>query len=339
MTYTTPTRRSEAVQRALDRLSQATNVVLSTHLNADGDGAGSEVALAAWLRDRGVESWIVNPTPFPDRFRFLVPESGWVLDATSPQARETCTKADLAVVVDTGEVPRLGRVKPMIEDLPKVVVDHHPPGDQSIEGTKLIDPSASATGELVYDLIAAAGAHWTPVADLAIYVAIMTDTGSFRFSNATADCHRLVAELVERGVDPEQVHRRVYGVLEPRGLRLLQASLEELELDERGAVAWMTVPLDAYRSLGATPDDLEGLVDYPRSLKGIEVGILFRALEDGATKISLRSNGSVDVNDVARRFGGGGHVKAAGALVARPLEEVRSEVVAATLNAVTGTSS
>lgn len=311
---------------------------MSTHLNADGDGAGSEVALAAWLRDRGAKAWIVNPTPFPDRFGFLMPVSGWALEAGSPEAREACAYADLAVVLDTGEVPRLGRVKPMIETLPTVVIDHHPPGDRSIEGTKLIDPRASATGELVYDLIAAAGAHWTPVTDVAIYVAIMTDTGSFRFSNATADCHRIVAELVERGVDPEQVHRRVYGVLEPRGLRLLQASLGELELDERGSVAWMTVPLEAYRSLGATPDDLEGLVDYPRSLKGIEVGILFRALEDGATKVSLRSNGSVDVNDVARRFGGGGHVKAAGALVARPLEEVRSEVVAATLDAVSGNS-
>ncbi len=334
MSYHTPPHRKDAVLQVLEVLASAHRVILTTHVNADGDGCGSEVALAAWLRARGSEAWIVNPTPYPEAFRFMVPDPEWVLDAGSGAAADACRGADLAVVLDTGEVSRIGRVKPMIDPLPRAVVDHHPPGPDRIAGISFRDPGACATGELVYDLIQAAGGPWEPVVVEGIYVAVMTDTGSFRFSNATADCHRIAADLIERGIEPEALHRQVYGSVAPRALHLLRASLGELGVHPDGGVAWMTVPRRAFVDLGAGPDDLEGLVDYPRAIRGVEVGILFRSLDDGATKVSLRSNGAVDVNEIARRFGGGGHVKAAGARVSRPLAEVREEVVEATAEAV-----
>jgi phosphoesterase RecJ-like protein len=143
-----------------------------------------------------------------------------------------------------------------------------------------------------------------------------------------------VAELLELGVDPEGTHRKIYGDFPLRRFHLLRASLEELELDPIGDLAWMTVPTAAFESLSATADDLDGLVDYPREIRGVEVGILFRETARGGTKVSFRSNGDVDVNALARRFGGGGHTKAAGALVERPLAEVREEVLEATRNAI-----
>lgn len=322
------------IREVLDALDEASCVLLTTHVNADGDGTGCQCALASWLRSRGKEAWIVNPTPFPDDYRFLLPDASWSLDPDSARAGELAKKLDLAVVLDTGEAPRIGRVMRLIEDLPRVVVDHHPPGPEPISGVNYRDPGAAAAGELVFYLLKAAGGEISREMALGLYVAILTDTGSFRFSNASPAAHRVVADLLESGIHPEEVYRQIYGNLPVRKLRLLEASLAHLEVDSSGAVAWMTIPTEAYEAFSAAPDDLEGFVDYPREIEGVEVGILFREAARGGTKVSFRSNGKVDVNALARAFGGGGHVKAAGALVESPLPEVRERVLDATRKAV-----
>jgi len=305
---------------------------MTTHVNADGDGAGSQVALAAWLRAMGKEAWIVNPTPFPESLGFLLPSEAWHLDGGSAAAAQRAGEADLAVVLDTGELPRIGAVGGLFEHLPKIIVDHHPEGNDPIAGVAFRDPAACATGELVFDLISTAGGPWPLEAARSLYVALMADTGAFRFSNTSPDTHRIVAELMERGADPEDLHRRVYGNVPLRKLRLLGTALETLEVD--GGVAWMTVPPEAFKELDGRADDVEGLVDYPRSIEGVDVGLLFRETSRGATKVSFRSNGGVDVNRIARQFGGGGHVRASGALVDGELGRVRVEVLTAVRRAV-----
>ena len=334
MSYQTPDSRRTAVAEVLRALEKARRILLTTHVNADGDGLGSEVALAAWLRGQGKESWIINPTPLPDSLAFLLPDRSWSIDAGSSRARETAEAVEIAVVLDTGEVSRIGRVAELIGGTPTAVIDHHPPGSDPISGVSLRDPEAAATGELVFDLLKKAGGLWPPETALGLYVAILSDTGCFRFSNSSPNAHRIAAELLEMGVDPEETHRKVYGSVPLRKFRLLHAALAELEVDEEGGVAWMTVPTRDFADLGASPDDIEGLVDYPRGIQGVEVGILFRETARGATKVSFRSNGKVDVNALARLFGGGGHVKASGALVARPVAEVREEVIRETRRAV-----
>lgn len=334
MSYRTPTRREKSVRAVLDALEGADRLVLTTHENADGDGCGSEIALLHWLRARGKEAWIVNPTPYPRMYEHLVENRSWIVAASSADATELAAGADLGVVLDTGEVTRIGRMKPLLDPLPLVIVDHHPPGDRPLQGVDLREPDAAATGELVYDLILAAGGEWSPVIDNAIYTALLTDTGGFRFSNTSAGVLRMAADLVERGVDPEAMHERAYGAAPLRKYRVLRAALATLETDPSGRVAWMTVPEDDWERLDAQPDDLEGLVDYPRSVEGVEVGLLFRTTRDGSTKISFRSNGGVDVNRLARLFDGGGHVRAAGARVSAPLEEVRKQVVEAAIEAI-----
>lgn len=334
MTYVTPEHRRGPVKEVVEALGRARRVVLTTHVNADGDGTGSQVALCSWLRARGAEAWIVNPTTYPTMFEFLVPDPTWVVDSSKARARELCVSADVAVVVDTGEVNRIGRVKPLIDTVAKVVIDHHPPGDRPIDGLSFRDPGACATGEMVYDVLCAAGGPWPPAVREGIYVAILTDTGSFRFSNATPACHRVAAELVEMGVDPEETYRRVYGAFPLRRFELLKMCLETLEVDADETVSWMRVPRDAYERLGCAPDDLEGLVDYPRAVEGVEVGLLFRQTSRGDTKVSFRANGELDVNALAREFGGGGHVKAAGALISGPPHKVVPRVVERTREAV-----
>ncbi len=334
MSYETPAPRREALNEVVERMRGARCPVLTTHVNADGDGAGSEAALAAWFRALGTDPFIVNPTPFPELYTFLLDDGQEVLDAATREAARACEAADLAVVLDTGEASRIGRVRSMIEGLDVAVIDHHPPGEDSLAGVAVRDPSACATGELIYDVVRATDGPWSRPIVEGIYVAILTDTGSFRFSNATPDAHRVAAELIEKGADPEELHRRVYGASPLRALRLLEASLHTLEVDEDGGVAWMRVPRSAYDQLDAGHADLEGLVDYPRSVEGVEVGVLFRQTAAGDTKVSFRSTGEVDVNRLARRYGGGGHTKAAGALVSRPIDEVIPEVVEETRKAV-----
>ena len=334
MAYQTPEARHAAVAEVLEALDGVKGAILTTHVHADGDAIGSEVALAAWLRAQGVAAHIVNPTPVPQGLRFVVPDASWVVDPSASRARELRARADVAVVLDAGEVPRIGRVMSLIEGLDTIVVDHHPPGDEPIAGVSFRDPSACATGELVFDILRAGCGPWPAEADLALYVAILTDTGSFRFSNSSPASHHIVAELLDRGVSPDDTYRRVYGTFPLRRLRLLREALGELRVDPGRRVAWMTVRPEVHEELGATADDLAGLVDYPRSVEGVEVGLLFRKTARGGIKISFRSNGQVDVNELARRLGGGGHVRAAGALVEGALDQVRADVVATTLEAV-----
>jgi phosphoesterase RecJ-like protein len=186
----------------------------------------------------------------------------------------------------------------------------------------------------VFDVIHRAGGPWPAIADLGMYVALLTDTGSFRFSNTTPSSLRIAAELVDRGVSPDETYRRIYGAVPRRRFHLLESSLALLEVDEEAGVAWMTVPADQFDALGAIADDLEGMVDYPRSVEGVEVGLLFRQIPRKGIKVSFRSNGAVNVNALARRFGGGGHVRAAGALIEGQMEQVRQDVTHATREAV-----
>ena len=319
--------RARRLDGVLELLDGARSVVVTTHANADGDGAGSEVALAAFLRARGTEAWIVNPTPFPESCAFLLPDPAWVVPAKSEEASRRCREADLAVVLDTAEVPRIGRVKALIRDLPKVVIDHHPPGGKPIQGMVFRDTTACATGALVFELIERAGGPWNEAIARALYMAVLTDTGGFRFTNTNPACFRVAARLVELGAAPEELYRAAYGRFHPRRFELLRESLATLTVHESGRLAWMTVPKDAYDRLGATVGDLEGFVDVPREVAGVEVAMLFRTTADGRIKVSLRSLPPVDVNVIAVELGGGGHVRAAAAVVRGPLEEAIERVV------------
>ncbi len=335
-TIAVPESRRAALADVLAALDSAHAIVLTTHVNADGDGAGSEAALGAWLAARGKRVTIVNPTPFPATYLHLVEDPVRIADHGTTEAERALREGDLLAVLDTSEPKRLGRMAGVIETLRTVVVDHHPPGEVTVSTVGIQDPTASATGELIFDLIRLAEpeGEWPPLVAEAIYTAIVTDTGSFRFSNTTPRAHAIAGELLRRGVDPEAVYRRLFATVPLRRISLLRAALERLEADTEAHVSWISLPRSVLEPLNATSEDLDGIVEYARSIEGTEVAVLFRELPDGSTKVSLRSNGGTDVNRIARMFGGGGHVKAAGALIGRPLDEAREAVLEATREAV-----
>ncbi len=332
-----PESRLAALAGLIRELGAARAVALTTHVNADGDGAGSEAAVALWLRARGKRVVIANPTPFPALFRYLLPDdSGVAVPAPGPELNVTVADVDLFFVLDTSEPKRIGRVAGQIGERPVLLLDHHPSHENTIPArVALQDPSACATGELVYDLLVTAGtAAFPPGVPEALYAAIVTDTGSFRFANTTPRTHALAADLLARGVDPEAAYRHLYGSVPLKRVHLLRAALDRLTVDDAFKIAWITIPYAVMEACGTTSEDLEGIIEHARTIEGAEVAVLLREMADGGVKVSLRSTGGVDVNAVARGLGGGGHTKAAGALISGPLEEAERRVLVAVRQAV-----
>jgi phosphoesterase RecJ-like protein len=317
-----------------DSLLDAERIALTTHVNADGDGTGSQGAVAAWLTRSGRTVCIANPTPFPATFRHLIEDPAWIVDTATEAGAEALRSAQLLLVLDTGEPARIGRIATIFRGRPHAVLDHHLPSENGFEGVIVQDDSACATGELVYDLLLRAGfpRPWPPTICEALYTAILTDTGSFRFSNTSPRAHGIAADLLAQGVDPEAVYRRIHGNVPLARVRLLRHALDHLETDDTMPITWIGIERGIMEELGTTTDDLEGILEHARSVQGTEVALLFREMLDGSTKVSLRSTGRANVNAIARLFGGGGHEKASGALIGQPMHEVRPRVLEATRN-------
>lgn len=318
--------RADEIRALFDRLREGMHVVLSTHINADGDGCGSQAALARLLAQRGIRCTIVNPTPWPDMFRFLLGDN---VRERSAEGTAALRKADALIVLDISDMKRLGQLADTARALsvPKLVIDHHIPTDDPAGDTIVSDTAACATGELVFDALQVLGGTLTPEIATALYVALLTDTGGFRFANTSPRCHAIAARLLAAGVNPEEMYRRVYASVPVGKLRLLQEALGTLEVDEARGLSWISVAAGAMERFGVKGEDLDGIVEHPRSIAGTRMALFFRDLGHGKVKVSFRSTGDVDVNALARRFGGGGHAKASGALVAGGLDEVRERVV------------
>jgi bifunctional oligoribonuclease and PAP phosphatase NrnA len=323
-----PPHRVEAIERLAREFRAGRSVAISTHINADGDGCGSEAALARLLESSGMKARIVNPTPWPETFRFLLGTD--VTDQTD-KGPAALNGIDLLIVVDIADVKRLGSLADTVRKLkiPKLVIDHHIPSDEPPSQNMLADTTACATGELIYDVAVTLGLEITPEIASALYVAVLTDTGGFRFSNTSARCLAVASQLLAAGVEPEEMYRRLYASLPIGRLHLLRDALATLEVDPAYGISWISVAAGAAEEYGLKSEDLEGIAEHPRSVGGTRLAIFFRDLGHGKIKVSFRSTGKVNVNEFARLFGGGGHARASGALVPGTLEEVRHNVIAA----------
>ena len=327
----------EAVALAFARaLRPGQRICITTHVNPDGDGLGSEAGLVHLLRARGLDAVVTNPSPTPDRYHFLFKELPGV-DRTSEAVKEL-RRADAIVVLDISDVGRLGMLSQTVLErgVPVACIDHHVSQGHLPEGPRFVDPEASATGELVYALAVANRWPLTPLAARALYVAILTDTGAFRFSNTKPAVLRAAAALLETGLDPEQIYLDVYANAPEGRARLLAETLQTLVVEPNQGLAWVTVPPGALERLGATPDDLDGIVEVPRSISGVRMALLFREIAAGRVKVSLRSVGAVDVAEFSRPFGGGGHTKASGLSLEGSLAQVQAQVLAAAREYLSG---
>src|SRR5213595_891389 len=321
-----PPERARAAEAIAAVLAPGRRVALTTHVNADGDGVGSEVALWHLLTARGLRAAIANPTPIPERFHVLLPAGA----DHSDRATREIESADVVVVLDISDVSRLGDLARAITHSHTVAcIDHHISGGSLPGGPRLVAPDAAATAELVFDFASALDWPLSPDAARALYVGILTDTGAFRFANTTPRALRVAGALLERGVDPESIYASVYASAPEGRVRLMTEVLETLVVEPEAGLAWVTVPPDALHRHGATADDLDGIVEYPRSIAGVRLSLLFRQIANGRIKVSFRSMGDVDVADLAHRFGGGGHKRAAGASLEGSIADVQRQVLGA----------
>ncbi len=325
-----PAERRTAIERLARELRAGRSIVLSTHINSDGDGCGSETALARMLAQRGMTVTIVNPTPWPEMFRFLLGDDVRMVELADGGAEVVC-KADVVVVLDIADLRRLGKLAEVVRglDVPKLVIDHHVPSDDPPSSEIFSDTTACATGELVYDVGCVLGFEITASIANSLYVALVTDTGGFRFSNTTPRCHAVAAQLLAAGVEPEEMYQRIYASMPIGRLTLLRDALGTLEMDAKYGLTWISVPAGAPEKHGVRPEDLEGIAEHARSVAGTRMALFFRDLGHNRVKISFRTTRGVDANEFARQFGGGGHVKASGALVEGSLDDVQKRVIAA----------
>lgn len=315
-------------------LRTAHNAVVTSHHNPDGDALGSMLACAGLLRAMGVESvTAVHCDPVPQRYDWLPGAA----DIVGPED-SAMDRADTIVVVDVAQRDRIGKVAGRTsEDMRVLVIDHHienePWGD-----AQLIDSTAAATGEIILRLFHAAGCEPTHDDALNLYVAIATDTGGFRFSNTTAATHRAAAELLTHDIDVGAVTTRVFDRIPMPKYRLMVQLLDNTRFEADGRLAITEVTHEQLEELGASPDDLEGLINFPRNVEGVEVACLLRASKNGQTKMSVRSTEEFNAAEFCNLFGGGGHAAAAGATLEASLSQAR-QLVAERARARLGASS
>lgn len=327
----TPENILASAREALDR---ARRPLITTHVNPDGDGLGSELALHRFLWERGKQTVILNASPTPLFYGFLDPDG---LIQPYQSSEPLPGDVDLLVALDYGKWERLGPMTQTASNssLPVLCIDHHPSeGEEGGEGfgdPRVINEHACATGEIIYDLLKSYGGPSPPPLSLpvaeALYAAIMTDTGSFRFSNTNGRTHRIAAELLDLGVKPQTTYSNIYESTHPARLRLLGLTLSGLKLSADGRIGWIAVTQEMLKSADARPEDTEDFVDFPRSLDGVQVSVLFIELPTGVIRTSLRSKGLIRVNRIAMSLGGGGHPFAAGIRVQGPLEEAVPRVL------------
>jgi len=312
----------------IDAISAHQHFIISAHTNPDCDALGSELGLAHHLLQMGKTVTILNSDPMPPTYAFIDPD-GLVQTFSSNTHQNIIRQADAIIVVDaSGGWTRLGRVGDALAAAhkPSLCIDHHP---NSVKYTDVavVDPTAAATGELIVELVEAMGGKISPKMAVALYTAIVTDTGNFRFSSTDARTHRITAKLLEAGAKPAEIYNLLYEQNSPGRVKLEGYTLQNIELTHGGRTAYSILTLEVLERFGVASSDLDSFSGLSQKIKGVDVSVFLVELPRRRVKISLRSNGSVPVNQVAAKFGGGGHVPAAGATADGTIESVLANVL------------
>ena len=316
-----------------DFLRRHDRPLLMTHVRPDADGLGSQLALREALLEIGKFPRVVIASKLPPRYAFMDPGRTLIEEFRHGDFADR----DCVVVLDTGtwnQLDGFGDYLKARPELPRAVVDHHRTQDD-LGGLAMVDVTAEATGRLAHEIIRALGAPITPETAAHLFMAVATDTGWFRHPNATPATFALCGELVALGARPTAIYEQLYEAASLGRLKLAGIALDRLQVRSGGRVAFTEVYLKDYAATGSVPGDTEDLINFPRSVDGVQVAVLFIEQPDGGTKISFRSR-SLDVSKLAERFGGGGHVLASGARAPRPLPATRDEVLAAVDAALRG---
>ncbi len=311
-------------------IKQANRIAILSHIRPDGDAIGSQLALALSLQQSGKEISAWNEDGLPESFRFLERSDLICRPPSNPE------KFDLAIALDTASQQRLGTALQAIRHADRWInIDHHA-SNPGYGDFVYIDPIAPATGQIVYEFLRAENFTVPRAAADALYAAISTDTGSFRYSNTTARTFEIVAELIRSGTDAAAIANQLYESYPKRRVQLLGEILSQARFDADDKIASMTLSSETKQRLDIHPDDIDGLIDSIRAVKTVVIALFFEELPEGKVRLSMRSKDDrVDVNKISGEFGGGGHPRAAGARIRGNLEEVRNKVLKRVFHEIT----
>lgn len=302
-------------------IAASENIALLPHISADGDALGSSLALALALTGMGKNVSVLLEEEIPFIYGFL---PGYELASVYGKMTR---QYDTAVAIDCGDTGRLGIRREVFESAKTTGnIDHHPT-NTVFAAHNYIDTSSSATGEIVYRLLKILGQKTGKDIATCLYVAIATDTGSFRYSNTTPVTHIIAAELIKTGVDVADISQKVFESTSYEKVKLTAEAIHSLELFENGNVAIMTVPYDLIKKTGARDEDCDGIINTARNIRGVEVAAMLRQNDHGDIKVNLRSNSYVDVSAIAGKYSGGGHKRAAGFTTQDALDKTKKNLL------------
>lgn len=319
---------TQALESVAQILTQHNSFILTTHVNPDGDGLGSQVALGEWLAAHRKHVHILNHSATPDFYLWLDPHKR--IKKFNPEDDATkIAEADVIVVMDTNHTDRLRSMERHVlaSRAIKICIDHHL-DPQPFAQHYVIDDDATSTGEIIYRLLTLLGGEkFSPLIASALYCAIMTDTGSFRFPRVDPETFRQCAHLIECGADPVAIYHQVYEQWSAGRVQLLGDALASLKTAYDGKLAHITITQQNLAQTQTTEVDTDNFTIYPMNIAGVVAGILFLELKDGV-KMSFRSKGDIPINELAKEFGGNGHKNAAGArLHDVSLSEIQTRVL------------
>ena len=300
--------------------------LVSSHERLDGDALGSALSMYHILCDLGKDVVVYNQDETPDIYQFL-PGADIIVHTLDP-----LKKFDVAIILDCSGLDRVGDMANHIHAAVGFIIniDHHISNDK-FGDYLLVDHSASSTGEIIYRFLDALETSLTEDIATNIYAAIMTDTGSFRYSNTTSDTFKVAAELVEKGADCRLIAELIYETKPLPQIRLLGMALDTLEFCEQGEIGSVVVTQKMMRDVGALIEHTEGIIDLVRSVKGVEIAIFYCEMAVNHFKVSLRSKREIDVARIASEFGGGGHVNAAACRITGDIENIKKRLIDAVL--------
>jgi phosphoesterase RecJ-like protein len=308
-------------------------ILIFGHKDADGDTLGCSLAFAEALRTAGKDVWVLIPPPLPQMYTFM-PGFGEIL-AEPPHGIDP----QLVFFFDSGNLERSGEsVKQIASHATIVNVDHHP-SNSRFGDINIIDADASAVGQMVTEMLDYFGYPITPTIAANLYVALLTDTGGFRHENTTPRALDDAARLARLGADPGGIATMVYKMRPETTLKLSGLALATMRVELEGKLAWAKVTRRMLKEASAVMAESEGIIDTLNSIAGLELAILFKEVNDSLTKISVRSRGPVDAAALCATFGGGGHIRAAGAEIERPMDETVKMVLAAAKESILAASS
>ena len=301
---------------------------MASHINPDGDAIGSLLAMGLFLRSLNKNITLYNETPIPAVYRFL-PRVELIV-----QELDENTAYDMAVVLDCGDISRIGSRVAFFKSIGCVVnIDHHVT-NKRFGHYYYVDPRACATCEIIHRFIKFRNEPISKEIANAIYTGIFTDTGSFRFSNTTRSAFTICEEMVSAGVDPFTVAQHVYGKYSLGRIKLLNLALNSIETSKDGTVSMMTVTQGMLKKTGTQPEDADGMINYARRIADVKVAIMIQEQLNGFEEtneklyhVSLRSDGSVDVSKIAGFYGGGGHKSAAGFSIKSDLTILKNRMI------------